>query len=761
MGLLLLAVALFFLPPLPAELQSLQRRFNLRLLDRNGRLLRVVASDQASAQQWKSLEQFSPWLVQATLTAEDRHFYQHPGLDPWGIGRAFRANWRAGRIVQGGSTISQQLVRLLRSSDSQRGWRDKLSEAYWALRLERRYSKREILEAYLNLAPYGLQTYGAEAAAQLYLGKPASQLSLAESSFLAVLPRAPESFLPYQHFEEIEPFQKQLLGQMEVAPGERERALREPIALQPLESTFEAGHFCDYVLSRLPRGTRGELRTTLDLPLQHEVEGIVSVHLKRLRSRGVSNAAVVVMEVDSGAVLAMVGSGDYSGFQFNACLSGRQAGSSLKPFTYALALERSWTPASILPDLNLYPKQVESGYIPRNYDERFHGPVRLREALACSYNVPVVRLLESMGVQALLDRLRLLGFARLRENAEHYGLGLTLGVGEISLLELVRAYRCLARQGLYGPEKALLEETPGSPPSETSPSDVLREGSPPSETSPHYVFEPGVAALITDILRDDQARAPAFGLGGPLHFPFQCAVKTGTTKGYRDNWTVGYTPIYVVGCWVGNFDGTSMRNGVSGVTGAGPIFHDVMTTLVERDQGSPDFSLPDSVQATEVCPESGQLPGPDCPHRLKEVCLRKHPIAEHCQMHQRLGGELYCLYPPLYRAWALGQGIPQPPVRHTGDSQVSIAFPDNGAVFRLDGDLRRTHQALHLRVLVPDWCERVDWEVGETHLSAGKAPFDAWWPLQPGGYLVRATAYGKERQEASSAIRILVRQGRN
>ncbi|MBS2034201.1 penicillin-binding protein 1C [bacterium] len=741
LGLTVLAAALFFAPSLPTDLQQLHRSYNLRLLDRQGRLLREVASSQAAEQNWRNLDQISPWLIQATLAAEDHRFYAHPGVDPLAVARAMRANFKAGRVLEGGSTLSQQVVRLLRPP-VRRGWGEKLAEAYWALRLERSRSKREILECYLNLAPYGLQTYGIEAAAQLYFDKPASQLSLAESTFLAVLPRAPESFAPYQDFDEIALFQKQLLAQMlqlkMISPEDEKRALAEPLKLRPLDSTWEAGHFCDYLLTRLPAQTTGEVRTTLDLELQHAVEGIVKVHLKRLRSRGVSNGAVVVMDVHSGEVLAMVGSIDYSGAQFNACLAGRQGGSSLKPFTFGLALERDYTASTILPDLNLYPKQLEKGFIPRNYDERFHGPVRLREALACSYNVPVVRVLERVGVERLLQRLRDLGFAGLTDSAQHYGLGLTLGAGEISVLELARAYRALARGGLYGPER-------------------VWEGQP--EGVERRVFDSAVAALLTDILRDPQARAPAFGLSGPLNFPFQVAAKTGTSKGYRDNWTVGYTPLYVVACWVGNFDGSSMRNGVSGITGAAPIFHDVVSTLAQRDGGSPPFAAePAGLRKLNVCAESGQLLGPDCPHPLQEWFLERRLPVGKCAFHERVGGRVFCHYPPLYRSWALAQGIPQPPAQSSQKgSEVAVAFPDSGAVFRMDQVLRGDYQKLHLKATVPDWCEWVEWKVGEDKIKGSSRPFDAWWVLRRGGFSITAVAHGAGgRVEASPGVRILV-----
>lgn len=760
LALLAVSTALFFLPPLPRELQQLQAsQPSLRLLDRAGRPLRVLAAD--GEQRACRLDRVSAYLTRATLAAEDHRFFYHPGLDPKGIARAAYRNWRGGSTLQGGSTLTQQLVRMLRKAP-RRDWSTKLLESYWALRLERSYSKSQILEAYLSLAPYGMQTFGCEAAAHLYFGKPAAQLSLAQATFLAVLPRAPESFLPYQNLDEVTAYQRRLLQRMEelgwISAEEHGRAVRESVRLQPIDSSWEAGHFCDYVLPRLGRDASGDVRTTLDLELQHEVEGILAVHLKRLQGRGVSNGAVVVLDVANGGVLAMVGSGDYGTGQFNAALAGRQAGSTLKPFTYGLALERGWTAASVLPDLNLYPKQTENGYIPHNYDERFHGPVRLREALACSYNVPPVRVLERLGTESLLQRLRALGFARLTQPAKHYGLGLTLGAGEVSLLELARAYRCLARRGRYSEERVLQSEP---------------------EQPDRALMDPVAAAILTDILQDKHARAPAFGSSGPLSFPFQCAVKTGTTKGYRDNWTVGYTPIYVVAVWVGNFDGTSMRGAVSGVTGAAPIFHDVLNALVQRDGGSPAFTDPEGVRRLEICETSGELPGPHCAHRrLEKFDARRLPQAT-CSMHRELvldrrtgtvaapgvpmeyqQRKVYTCYPPLFRAWALEQGIPQPPPAsaRSAPAQVAIAFPDNGSVFRIEEDLPGRYQQLHFRVTVPDWCENVEWLIGDETLRSPRRPFDHWWKLRRGGYLVKAVALGPGgRREESRAIRVLVR----
>lgn len=765
---LLLLLALLQWAPLPPELHTLRSSFALRLLDRQGRPLRTEG--EAAEGEWRPLAEFPAWLVSATLAAEDRRFWWHPGIDPLAVARAVRDNWQAGRRLEGASTLTQQMVRL-RRGERERDWPTKLAESWWALCLERRVGKPALLEAYLNSAPYGLGSRGVQAAARLYFNKPAAQLSLAESAFLAVLPRAPESFRPYQDLDEVLVFQRRLLTHLNelgwISAQERSRAEAEPIKLRPLDSTWEAGHFCDWLLSRKPGGNNpqpsGDLRTTLDLHLQHEVEGIVAVHLKRLKHQGVSNAAVVVEDVRSGEVLAMVGSGSYGGSQFNACLAGRQAGSTLKPFTYGLALEGNYTAASLLPDLNLYPGKLQQGYIPRNYDERFHGPVRLRTALACSYNVPPVRLLELLGTDRLLTRLRALGFAQLTRPARDYGLGLTLGGCEVSLLELTGAYRCLARNGLWSAERGWLDEPP---------------------TAVRSVLQPAGAALITSILADPAARAPAFGTHSPLTLGFPCAVKTGTSKGYHDNWCVGYTPLYAVGVWAGNFDGSAMHGAVSGVTGSAPIFHDVLNALASRDGGSPAFGRNPELEEREVCADSGETPGRLCPHRLREWFDRRRPPAVVCSFHRLvvsdtrtgqavasltgdvpapalrspLRAEVFCCYPPLYRAWALAQGIPQPPpLTRAPRAAVAVTFPDQGATFRLESGQPLRYQNLHFRSALPAWARQAEWQVDGRVVQRAGPPFDAWWTPTRGNHRVAVAARAGARTSWSEAISFTVR----
>ncbi len=722
----LLAAVAFLAPPLPEELAQPKRVLSRQLTDREGRPLREVLSSAAGVSRWVALDEISPFLVNATLCSEDRRFWWHPGVDPVACLRALRSNVRAGRVVEGGSGLTQQLVRNLRSTG--RDLRGKAVEAYWAVRLSLVASKATVLEAYLNRVPYGQQCYGVEAAAQHYFARPARELSLAQAAFLAVLPRSPESFAPYQDLEDVQVYQRRLLDAMlaggYITAEGHKLAVAEPLQLAPLREDFRAGHFCDWVLASAAPGG-GELRTTLDFPLQNEVEKILANNVRRLKERGVSNGAVVVLDTFGGEVLAMAGSVDYRGAQgqFNAALALRQPGSTLKPFTYGLALERGRTASTLLPDLNIFPREVTAGFIPDNYDRIFHGPVRMRTALACSYNVPAVRVVEEVGVEALLTRLRHLGFTGLTESPAHYGVGLTLGDGEVSLLELCNAYRVLARGGRFsGVHWALDEPSGGSVP----------------------VMDARVAYVLTHILRDNDARVPAFGRFGPLALPFPCAAKTGTSKDFRDNWTVGFTSRYVVGVWVGNFDNSSMRE-VSGISGAGPVFREVMLALERRDGGAPEaFGQPSGLTWEKICVDSGELAGADCAHTMREVFVSAAP--RKCTVHRKMGGKVYAVYPPLYRTWMAEQGLPMPPAGPGALEAVRIAFPDQGAAFRVDPVLRGDYQRVRLRGVVPDDVARVSWFIDRQEVTCA-APFDAWWQMKRGQHRLQLIAYDGKGHE--------------
>ena len=400
--------------------------------------------------------EMDPDLIAAFLALEDRRFQSHGGVDLRAVARATRANLAAGRVVSGASTITMQLARILRPFP--RTWAGKVRQALWAIRLERHLDKATILEQYLNRVPLGQSAVGADAAASLYFGARASALSLGQAALLAGLARAPSSDNPLVSAGRAWARRTAALGRLAAqgyaGPSEVERAEQEPLLGGGTRTGFLAPHFTTRLLSRADAPASGDWRTSLDLGLQQELEAEVRHTVESLRDRGARHAALVVLDNASGEILAWVGSPDFwadTAGQVDMVGSPRQPGSALKPFLYGLAFDRGWTPASVLADVPRVYRTATGVYAPRNYDRRFHGPARIREALASSYNIPAVELANRLGTGSFHATLLRAGFSSLSRSAEHYGLGLALGNGDVTLLELANAYRALANDGVWRP----------------------------------------------------------------------------------------------------------------------------------------------------------------------------------------------------------------------------------------------------------------------------------------------------------------------
>ena len=654
----------------------------LEFLDRHGRTLRELRDGQEQFSRTAAEGEIPTVLMQATLAAEDQRFWSHNGVD-WRA--TLRAAWqlvRNGRIVSGGSSITQQLVKL--AEPRPRTFRTKLIEAAQALRLEREWDKPRILAAYLNRLDYGNLRAGSDAAARHYFDKAPADLSAAEAAFLAGLPQAPSRLNPRARFAGAKRRQEWILGRMHalgwLTSEDYTRALAEPLQLAPPRREFAAPHFVDLLLEREAPDTSRPQRvtTTLDLELNRFVEQTLRSLLARLREQQVGNGAAVVLDNRTGAVLALVGSEDYfapAAGQVNGAWAPRSAGSTLKPFTYALAFERGATPASIVADVPCEFSTATGVFAPVNYDRHCHGPVRHRLALANSLNIPAVRVLDELGGAAVLHaRLRACGLTTLAQPAEHYGLGLTLGNAEVRLLELANAYACLARLGEWRPWRLL-------------------EGA-GDYKSPTRVISREAAWLVADVLADNRARALAFGLETPLRFDFPVACKTGTSTDYRDNWAVGYTPEFTVAVWAGNFDGSPMR-GVSGVTGAGPVLHTIFQNLRTRF-GTTWFEPPTGWVQREVHPLTGKLVTEDARRSLtKDFAAvrewfppdRLPPVSSAADFDA--SGRV--LLPSEYRAWFQsgdnGFGDRVALATRPQFTSLRVLSPVPGTVFYLDPDL--------------------------------------------------------------------------
>jgi penicillin-binding protein 1C len=531
------------------------------LLDRNGEPLHHLVLPDFTRSSPVSLGEIPQDLVDCTLAAEDRRFRSHGGVDLLATMRAAKDALMHRRAVSGASTITQQLIKLA-SPPAPRNLKTKLREAMLARHLEMKWSKDEILVAYLNRLPYGNHRSGPAEAARFYFQKPLADLSLAESALLAGLPQAPSRLNPVKHPKRAlarrDVVLRRLSNQNASDPARIAAARSESLRLRPLPENPVAPWLPDSL------GTWGhgdDPRCTIERGLQADVEAIVKEELAKLSGSNLKHAAVVVLDNRSREILALVSSGDWrapKGGQINGALTPRSPGSALKPFTWLLAFEKGGLhPASIVADIPTRFRTEQGLDAPENFDRTFRGPVSVREALACSLNVPAMRALNEIGGPRPLHELLLaLGLESIGTDFQAYGLGLTLGNAPVRLLDLTNAYATLASDGQH--RAPLL--FPADP------------------AEPSNLLDRRATYLIADILSDADARAPSFGRGGPMELPFRCAAKTGTSSDFRDNWCLGYTAEFTVGVWAGNFDNSPMKS-LSGVAGAGPIFHRSMERL--------------------------------------------------------------------------------------------------------------------------------------------------------------------------------------
>jgi penicillin-binding protein 1C len=764
MAVLVGAAAAFVAWPLPASVAAPEPYESLVLQDRHGLDLRTTRARDGSRGGWLSLADIDPDLIRAFVAAEDRRFYDHRGIDLRSVARATLANLRAGEIVSGASTITMQTARLLRGLD--RGWTGKVAQTLWAMRLEAHLDKSRILEIYLNRVPLGQGTVGVAAASALYFGSPASNVSTGQAALLAGLARAPSRDNPLIDAARATDRRERVLARMVqlgyVSRADSARAAAEPVWFAS-PASFAAPHFTTRLLSAIETGAgarngvalaspatwrygspgdgrarsrvirTGPLRTTLDLELQRAIEAEVRHAVDVLHDRAARHAAAIVIENRTGAILAWVGSPDFfadSAGQVDMVTSLRQPGSTLKPFLFGLAFDRGWTAASVLPDVPRTFHTTTGPYRPQNYDRRFRGPVRVREALASSYNVPAVQLADAIGTGVLLGALRDAGFASLDRSAEHYGLGLALGNGEITLLELANAYRALASGGVWRPVHALADDAERA----------VHDG--------RRFLSAGAATLVLDVLSDPVARIPGFGLETPLDLPFPAAAKTGTSRHFTDNWAVATTTGFTVAVWVGNFNGRPMQ-GVSGITGAGPLLYRTMLQTARR-YAPGRLPAPEMAGATPVriCRLSGMLATPECDTMVEWFLPGTEPVRP--DDWQRDGRTVL---PPDYAEWLASTNADDPLHRNRGpgvdspDSMPShgstnetplhdslaqrhIISPQTDDVYERPAGVDRRYTTLTLAATHSD--QRVRW------FANGKLLASPRWPLDDGIHWILA-----------------------
>ena len=646
--------------PSVEDLQSKAAKFETtRIVDRNGNAIYEIIDPNAGLRTFVPLDKISPYVIAATLATEDKDFYNHPGFDILAIARAMWVNYTTGDITSGASTITQQLARGLLLGPDERYSQTverKTREIVLAAEMTRRYSKEEILELYLNEYYYGKLSYGVEAAAETYFHTNASSLTLAQSAFLAGIPQSPNVYDIKSNYEGTMGRFQTVIVLMYQLSQERNcifvSTAAEPVCVDqqaavdavremenyvyiPQSGTIRFPHWVDFVRSQLESmydpatiyRSGFTVYTTLDPSLQEQAERLVREQISQLEANNAHNGALVALSPKTGEILAMVGSPDFynaaiSG-QVNMAVSPRQPGSAIKPLTYGAAFEKGWTPSTLIWDVPTDfppsgdPADQREPYQPVNYDGRFHGPVTVRSALANSFNIPAVKALQFVGIydkpgtpelDGFINYARKLGITTL--DRSDYGLSLTLGGGDVSLLELTSAYGIYANEGRKVPPVSITKIVDFQ-------GNVVYEYQPPAGDQ---VVRAEHAFLITSILSDNDARTPMFGGNSALNVGFPAAAKTGTTNDYRDNWTVGYTPELVVGVWVGNADYTPMQN-TSGLTGAAPIWSEFIKFAAQQLTGGnySAFVRPAGVLDRVVCADSGAEPSEWCPSQKTEV----------------------------------------------------------------------------------------------------------------------------------------------
>ncbi len=612
--------------PSPSRLGSSDLAQSTRIFDRNDKLLFTIYRNRDLT--FVPLSEIPKQMQQATISVEDKNFYYHGAIDVRGITRALVAILFHKRI-EGGSTLTQQLVKnsLL---TPERTLPRKVKEVILAYATEAVYSKNQILEMYLNQTPYGGTAWGVEAAAKTYFGKSAKDLDLAESALIAGLPEAPTTNSPFgAHPELAKQRQEQVLSDMYsegyITAKQRDDAKKEQLKYQKFANEIKAPHFVLYVKDLLIK-KYGEkmvyegglnVKTTLDLDIQNYAQASVAAEVAKASYAHITNGAAMVVKPGTGEILAMVGSKDYFDPNIdgnvNVTIANRQPGSSIKPVNYVTGLMKGYTAATPFVDNKIcFPNQGGQEYCPVNYDGKFHGVLSMRYALGNSVNIPAVKMLKLNGIPAMIETANKLGITSF-QNPDNYGLSLTLGGGETTMMEMVQAYSVFANEGYKVDLTPILKVT-------TSNGKVLEEYKPPQ--SPIFgkkVLPQDVSYIMSDILADNGARVMEFGENSELRIPGKIvSAKTGTTNDFRDNWTFGYTPSYVVGVWVGNNDNSPMYSVASGITGAAPIWHDIMAHLL-ADKPIETYPRPADIITKEVCQITGLTPtaGSPCQTRLE------------------------------------------------------------------------------------------------------------------------------------------------
>ena len=723
---ILLIFAIYLLIPFPSDFMGVAN-VSTKIYDRNDKLLVELTPNRSGFSSEMNLSEMPTNFVSLLFFSEDRHFYEHHGVS---FGDLFRAVWQnvtSLKTVSGGSTLTMQLIKMKR--EIKNNFFTKIFELFDAFKLEFYYSKKEILRAYLNNVYLGNRIFGIKKAAEMYFSKDVSALNLLEFAALIELIKQPSRLNPYKNIDIIEKKAKKLLIRASdsgiITLGNMQANTNDRLTLKPTAAGINAPHFCLWALEEskkiiAPGETIKEIHTTLDISLYSDFLYLINNRLNYIRMKNAGQSGILLIDNKTMEILVMIGSCDFfsADGQINATLVQRQPGSTMKPFTYALALEsKKFTASTIIPDLPSSYPSMSGSYVPRNYDGRYHGPVRLAMALGCSYNIPAVYVLNKVGMHNYFPFLKKIGFDSLDKTAHHYGLGLTLGNGDVSLLELVNAYTIFPNGGFYKKARPIFYI-------KTDKDRIVI----PQEEKPLNVLSPETAFLMNHILSEYKYKTPAFGANSPINFPFRLAVKTGTSKDYRDNTIVGYTKDLTIGVWTGNFSGAPMRDLPSSI-GSGIILRDVVLELYNRGiLHSEEFeNVGLNIEKRRICKLSGMLAGPDC-DTDEEYFLTGTAPSEICTYHR----DKKIALPEVYSDWAI-ENIPSQLLIIDESSQYRIIKPGNGDVYRFDSSVPDSTQEIELKAIpeTPD----IEWSVNGINFHKGVG---ARFRLKPGEYRLTA-----------------------
>jgi penicillin-binding protein 1C len=698
-------------PSSTADLPQAARK--AQLLDRRGEPLTQTYRNPWNYTDTVPLHQIPPLLRTAFVTAEDKRFFSHPGLDIRARLHALWQNLRARRVVRGASTITEQVVRMLHPRP--RTIWSRWLEGFEALELERRWPKAAILEFYLNQVPFGAQRRGVVQAARYYFDRDLETLSPKETLALAVMVRAPSSLDLYARPEALLPAVARLADRLhadnQLADEQLAALLEEKLSLSRPRLAVQAAHFSRYVFERAPRERvqpAATLQTTLDAGLQRLVQQTLDRRLLDLSDRRVFNAAALVVANEDRTIRAWANAGQDTpsapNREVDGVLTRRQPGSALKPFLYALALERGWTAATRIDDAPLQTVVGSGLHTFHNYSRTYYGPVTLRTALGNSLNTPAVRALRFVGVSDYLSRLHDLGLTNLDQAPDFYGEGLALGNGEISLFELTQAYAALAARGRFAPLRSLADDS--------------RAGA----EAP--IFSEAVASLIADMLSDPAARQLEFGANSALNFPQQTAVKTGTSSDYRDAWALGFNSHFTVGVWMGNLD-ASPTNGVSGAMGPAVVLRTLFARLNAYEETRPLFRSPQLVRR--------QIAHPATTPALTTVARRAEWFV--------VGAE----------------PVSGPPPSVARPAPIVLSRPSQGLQLAMDPRIPDDREAFEFLLSGVSANDTVEWEI-DRRKKARTRGGRYLWPLRPGAHQLKVTVFrGPDRVHVTPTVSFLVK----